>query len=215
MKMWSDLQKLLDQAGLPFCDARLEALRVYLGELQRWNKSYSLTTIIEPEEIIRKHFLDSLNYGFGLGPAARILDIGSGPGFPGLPLAIFHPQREFILLEARRKKTLFLDFMRRRLGLENLHIIHLHLQTRNAREVFGQRLDGVVTRAVKVDDGLLDLLATGLESGGRLVLSLTENEGRELRHRLARDSRWHLEKKVVVPLPGRAEGLGLQVIIRR
>ena len=136
--------------GVELSSLQVEQFAVYLRELKRWNKTYSLTTITEPLEVVHKHFLDSLNYLAPLAEVDEILDLGSGPGFPGLPLAIVLPKTKFVLVEARRKKTIFLTYICQQLGLENVEIIHLHLNPENAKTFFEQRFPVVVTRAVTI-----------------------------------------------------------------
>jgi len=159
------------KVGLDLSLGQLEQFRVYMEELERWNRSYNLTRIIEPLEIVRGHFLDSLNYHPFLGDADRVLDIGSGPGFPGLPLALVRPESRFFLCEARQKKVLFLEFIRRRLGLENVSIIHLHLSRQNAKKAGLEPFPAIVCRAVNVLRDVVPVAAELLAERGFLLFS--------------------------------------------
>ncbi|WP_432723216.1 16S rRNA (guanine(527)-N(7))-methyltransferase RsmG [Jeongeupia wiesaeckerbachi] len=100
----------LKQLGLTLDDAQQKLLLGYVGLLEKWNKTYSLTAIREPERMVPHHLLDSLAplAHFKAGTGARILDVGSGFGTPGIPLAIARPDWQLFLLDSNHKKTTFL-----------------------------------------------------------------------------------------------------------
>ncbi len=198
--------------GFELSGEQVEQFKIYLKELQRWNKTYSLTTISEPLEIVHKHFLDSLNYAAGLKEDGHILDFGTGPGFPGLPLAIVRPESRFVLVDGRRKKTLFLDFMRRRLGLKNVEIIHLHLSRGNAREVFKPHFSAVVTRAVTLLREVVPVAEALLQDRGVLLFSDAHPDRRALESELEKWPALTLEKIEKTGLPGRAPDIYLGMI---
>ena len=98
-------------------------LSLYLDLLLKWNARTNLTAIREPEEIVRRHFGESLFAGGHLDPATRtLLDLGSGAGFPGLPIALFHPEIAVTLAESQNKKATFLREVVRTLNLTNVEI---------------------------------------------------------------------------------------------
>lgn len=107
--------------------AQVAGFRAYLEELAAWNEKINLTTVIDPEQVETRHFLDSLSVlqmeeaqqALSV-PGARAIDIGSGAGFPGIPLAIVYPQVQMTLLEATGKKVEFLKHVARRLRLERV-----------------------------------------------------------------------------------------------
>lgn len=111
---------LLGVALAPADAARLLAL---LDELERWNRSYNLTAIDGREAMITHHLLDSLSVGPDLA-GTRIADVGTGAGFPGLPLAIANPTREFTLIDSNGKKVRFVAHAARELGLSNVTAVH-------------------------------------------------------------------------------------------
>src|SRR5690349_20040761 len=85
--------------GLPLTEQQLDQFRVYLGELRAWNEQMNLTAITAPEEIVTRHFLDSLRCALSWGDApANLIDIGAGAGFPGLPLKILYPALQLVLV---------------------------------------------------------------------------------------------------------------------
>src|SRR5947209_8710675 len=112
----------LQRLGLDAHDSlMLERLFLYRQELLDWNTRMNLTAIIDPGEVLIKHFLDSLSLLMACdGVALRVLDIGSGAGFPGLPLAIVRPQWQVTLLEATGKRVTFLRHVIATLKLENV-----------------------------------------------------------------------------------------------
>lgn len=105
--------------GLDAAPARIEQCLRYLGLLQKWNRVYNLTAIDDPLEMVSRHILDSLSVGPYLA-GQRILDIGTGAGLPGVPLAIFYPGREFHLLDSNGKKMRFLFQVKLDLELDNV-----------------------------------------------------------------------------------------------
>ena len=198
--------------GLKLSAAQIDKFTLYLDELRRWNKTYSLTTITDPAAIIRKHFLDSLNYIAALNEPGDILDFGTGPGLPGLPLAIVRPQNRFVLIDGRRKKTLFLNFMVQKLGLENVEIIHLHLSQGNAREVFAQRFSHVVTRAVALLREVVPVADVLLQNRGTLVFSDARPDRNAIELELENWPELKLEKLEKSLLSGRAPDIYLGTI---
>jgi len=95
----------------------------YLDLLQRWNKAFNLTAITDPEEMVWLHILDSLSIQPYLH-GDRIIDVGTGAGLPGIPLALINPEKQFILLDSNSKKTRFLTQAKAELGLQNIEVIH-------------------------------------------------------------------------------------------
>jgi 16S rRNA (guanine527-N7)-methyltransferase len=100
----------------------LPALFTYLDLLLKWNARTNLTAIRIPEEIVRRHFGESLFAGQHLGPCETILDLGSGAGFPGLPIALLHPEIKVTLAESQNKKATFLREVVRTLNLPKVEI---------------------------------------------------------------------------------------------
>src|SRR5713101_10184551 len=106
-------------------DRQVEQFLLYRQELLDWNARFNLTAITDPEEILIKHFLDSLSLLMAYDrPGARLLDIGAGAGFPGLPLKIVRPQWHVTLLEATGKKVTFLQHMIELLQLTGIKAVH-------------------------------------------------------------------------------------------
>lgn len=117
-------------------------LRIYLELLSKWNKAYNLTAIREPEQMLTHHILDSLVIApYIEGP--RVLDVGTGPGFPGLPLAMVLPDCHFILLDSNSKKTRFVNQVVLELGVKNVEVITSRVENFQPK----QNINTVISRA--------------------------------------------------------------------
>jgi 16S rRNA (guanine527-N7)-methyltransferase len=112
-------------------------------ELRDWNERFNLTAITEPTDMVRKHLLDSLSLQPYLH-GARIADVGTGAGFPGLPLAVINPQRQFALIEATGKKARFVRHAAEVLGLVNVEVVQARAESWRAPAPF----DCVIARAL-------------------------------------------------------------------
>ncbi len=113
----------------------------YLDLMKKWNKVYNLTAITDPKEMIIKHIMDSLVIGPYL-KGESFADIGSGAGLPGIPLSILYPEKKFILIDSRSKRTIFLNQVKFELKLNNVQVIN-----KRAEEIGNIKLDGVFSRA--------------------------------------------------------------------
>ena len=177
--MRDTLQSLSRQMGLSLTDLQIERFEKYARLLVEWNEKMNLTTITEPEEIARKHFIDSL-VGYETiesviekcrekGRAMKLIDVGTGAGFPGLPIKILFPEIELTLLDSLGKRITFLETVVRELGLSGVSCIHgraeeaAHLP--EMREVY----DIAVARAVAALPVLTEYLAGYVRPGGLVM----------------------------------------------
>mgnify|MGYP000878024290 FL=1 len=131
---------------------QLGLLMQYLNLLVRWNKTYNLTAIREPIPMIGLHLLDSLAVHSHITDKKRLIDVGTGPGLPGIPLAIMNPDKHFSLLDSAGKKTRFLFQVRTELGLENVIEINMRAEAHEPLEHY----DTVLTRAFSSLSDMLD-----------------------------------------------------------
>lgn len=145
-----------------------ERFSLYLDLLGRWNARINLTRIIEPREVIAKHFLDSLSIVAHLGTARTLIDVGSGGGFPGVPAAIAQPELVVTLVESIQKKCAFLEALRRELGLP-LHILCTRLED---LAVPGDGFDVAVSRATLAPAEWTQRGARLVGAGGKLLVML-------------------------------------------
>lgn len=117
-------------------------IETYLKLLDKWNKSYNLTAIRDITEMLDRHIADSLSIAKWL-EGKRFIDVGTGPGLPGIPLAIIFPDRQFTLLDSNGKKTRFLQEAKRHLGLDNIEVINDRVENYRPVDLF----DGILSRA--------------------------------------------------------------------
>ena len=157
----SEALAALEQA---FPEGAAERFATLLDELERWNRKVNLTAVRDRTEMITVHLKDSLAVRPYLR-GARILDVGTGAGFPGLPLAIAEPDREFTLLDSNNKKVAFIEHVAGLLGLDNVSA------ARSRAEDFapGKRFDTVVARAVAALPKLLTIAGHHVREGGVFV----------------------------------------------
>jgi len=213
--VWQQLSRGAEKFGIELSESQLVCFDLYLHELIRWNRSCNLTRITKPEAVLQAHFLDSFNYLPGLEGATRVLDLGSGPGFPGLPLALVQPQTTFVLCEARSRKVLFLEHLRTLLKLENVAIEHLHLGRQNATTAGLGKFPVMVCRAVNLLRDVVPVAAQLLTPGGRLLFTDAHPEEPRIVRELARKTPGlRLESLVPCRCLGRAPQLFLGSIRR-
>jgi 16S rRNA (guanine527-N7)-methyltransferase len=160
----ADLRGAAQQLGVALDAEMAGKLLRLLDELERWNRAYNLTGIDTREAMVATHLLDSLAASGDL-EGARVADLGTGAGFPGLPLAIAHPQRKFTLIDATAKKVRFVAHAARVLGLANVEVVHARAESMHPTEPF----DTIVARAVAPLARLVALARPLSRPGTRLL----------------------------------------------
>ncbi|AXO90678.1 16S rRNA (guanine(527)-N(7))-methyltransferase RsmG [Pseudomonas parafulva] len=132
------------QLGVELSQQQHAQLLAYLALLIKWNKAYNLTAVRDPDEMVSRHLLDSLSVmPFIHSDTQRWLDVGSGGGMPGIPLAILHPQKHITVLDSNGKKTRFLTQVKMELKLDNLNVIHSRVEEVQPEQPFC----GIISRA--------------------------------------------------------------------
>lgn len=162
------LRKGLEEPGyIPEADL-LSAFIIYLSELKKWNKAYNLTSLRKDEDIVIKHFLDSLLY-LNVMPHGeiKVADIGSGAGFPGIPIKIIRPEIKMYLVEPSGKKSAFLRHIIKFLQLQNIEVIEERVE--NIKESF--LVDVAVTRALFTIEDFIKKVSHIVKHGGLLIHS--------------------------------------------
>ena len=154
--------------GLEPTEAQVGSFMTYLGELKRWSRAYSLTSLKSDMEIVVGHFLDSCLYLKGLDTSVTsVADVGSGAGLPGLPLKIMRPELNITLIEPTRKKAAFLRYVAGKLAFGGLRVMECTLQ-----EAEGEVLvDVAVTRALWSVEEFVRRADSIVKPGGQMVMS--------------------------------------------
>ena len=152
----------VEQLSLTMTDQQISLLLKYLQLLEKWNGAYNLTAIREPEKMLRLHLLDSLSI-IPFIQGNRILDVGTGPGLPGIPLAIFYPERQLTLMDSNGKKTRFLFQVRTQLGLGNVIEIQSRVEAYQPEKLF----DAITSRAFTSLAGMVEKTKHLISTTGR------------------------------------------------
>ncbi|MBD8164921.1 16S rRNA (guanine(527)-N(7))-methyltransferase RsmG [Erwinia persicina] len=140
--MINKLSALLKSAQISLSDQQKEQLVGYVSMLHKWNKAYNLTSVRDPEQMLIRHILDSIVVEPHL-VGERFIDVGTGPGLPGIPLAIVRPQAHFTLLDSLGKRVRFLKQVQHELKLSNVEPVQSRVEDFPAEPPF----DGVISRA--------------------------------------------------------------------
>ncbi|TRE34194.1 16S rRNA (guanine(527)-N(7))-methyltransferase RsmG, partial [Salmonella enterica subsp. enterica serovar Derby] len=140
--MLNKLSRLLADAGISLTDHQKTLLVAYVDMLHKWNKAYNLTSVRDPNEMLVRHILDSIVVAPYL-QEQRFIDVGTGPGLPGIPLAIVLPDAHFTLLDSLGKRVRFLRQVQHELKLENITPVQSRVEAYPSEPPF----DGVISRA--------------------------------------------------------------------
>lgn len=188
------LKEGLQALASPDAEAYSDVFARFLGLLEKWNRAFNLTAVREPNEMITRHVLDSLTarrFLHGLS----VLDVGTGAGLPGLPLAIVEPQRQFALLDAAGKKIRFVQHAVGELALGNVQVVQSRVENYRPADPF----DTVICRAFSSLQEFVGRCDSLVANGGRLLA---------MKGRLSKAERagvpapWIITEVVPVSVPG-------------
>jgi 16S rRNA (guanine527-N7)-methyltransferase len=173
-KLIEDAQSLFD---LHLTQQQITALLRYETELIEWNQKFNLTAIRDVESIRTKHFLDSFSCELAWkgSPPNHLIDVGTGAGFPGIPLKLIHPHLKLTLVESVRKKAMFCQHIVDVLGLENVNVIHARVEDLGQDAKHREKYDWAVARAVANLNVLSEYLLPLVEIGGSMLAQKGEN----------------------------------------
>jgi 16S rRNA (guanine527-N7)-methyltransferase len=221
------MQRLIDGArvlGLGLTAEQQAAFQVYYEELVAWNRQFNLSAITEFDQVLVRHYLDSLSCLLSdearailTGPGARVIDVGSGAGFPGIPLKLVCPRARFTLLEATGKKVTFLEHIVARLGLRGIVPVKARAEELGHHPAHREQYDLALARAVADLPVVAEYTLPFCRVGGWVVAQKGESGAAEA---------WTAEKAIAllggelrrvlpVELPGLPENRSLVIIEKR
>lgn len=198
------LDQLFAAAGWSLDSRRREQFLTYLHELQRWNRTLSLTSITDAAGIIGKHFLGSLDYlhGFAPFPGMPLLDVGTGAGFPGIPLKLWHPELAVTLVESSRRKGAFLRYLCRVLEVQDICCLVTRVEALVGDPTTRGRYAVIVSRGVGELRRWLPAAFMLLQAEGRVVMEKGPDALAELRALEPAMAGWGGTLTAAIPLAG-------------
>lgn len=176
------INKHIDQTGVDMDDVMLELLTDYYETVVRSNANINLTAITEAEEFACKHIIDSLMLAQFIAPNSKklLVDVGTGAGFPTLPLAITHPDNRFAVLEAQNKRYEFVKFACKNIGINNIFINRYRAEEAGHLALFRDKFDFSTARAVAPLNVLTEYCIPMLKLGGYFLAMKGSNYQEEL-----------------------------------
>lgn len=158
-------------------DEQIDAFRTYETELMSWNEKFNLTAIRDVKQIQNKHFLDSLTciLAWGENSPKKLIDVGTGAGFPGIPLKIIYPNMKLTLVESVGKKAKFCEHICKELGLRDVETIQERAEVIGQDSSFREKFDWAVARAVANLPILVEYLLPLVRLGGGVIAQKGES----------------------------------------
>lgn len=171
MQFFELMKKASEEAGQELTEKKYEQFIKYMRLLQEWNEKVNLTAITEDEEVIKKHFIDCIKAfkSKAIVNANTIIDVGTGAGFPGLPIAIMNPNVKVTLLDSLNKRINFLNIVANDLGLENVITIHSRAEDGARQGELREQFDVATSRAVANMAVLSEFCMPYVKVGGHFV----------------------------------------------
>lgn len=163
------LQNQAQKIDINLTNKQLNEFYTYMNLLIEWNKNINLTAITEPEEIIKKHFIDSLTISKNIQKDSSIIDVGTGAGFPGIPLKIVREDINVVLLDALNKRLNFLNEVVKENKLENIETVHFRAEEIGKNKKYREKYDIATSRAVAQLNILAEYLLPLVKVGGKCI----------------------------------------------
>ena len=165
------LEESFEKLNIPFDNSVIEMFEQYMDGILEWNKKINLTAITDREEFISKHFVDSvLSYNFReYIDADSIIDIGTGAGFPGIPLAIVSPDKKFVLADSLNKRLKVINELASKIGIDNIETVHGRAEELAMNKKYREAFDLCISRAVANLAVLCEYCLPFIKVGGHLL----------------------------------------------
>lgn len=174
------MEKLLNEINIEISEEQIVEFYDYMKMLLSWNEKINLTTITEQNDIILKHFIDSLTILKEINPGDKVVDIGTGAGFPGVPLAIMRKDADFTLVDSLNKRICFLNETKNEINLKNINTIHQRAEDFTQNIKHREKFDIAVSRAVATLSVLVEYLIPAVKLGGKIICMKGNNIEEEL-----------------------------------
>ena len=164
-----ELEKYLNAISIKLEEKQIKQFYDYMNLLIEWNKKINLTAIIEPKEIILKHFVDSLTISKYINEKSTLIDVGTGAGFPGIPLKILRNDIKITLVDSLNKRIKFLDEVIKKLNLDNIKTVHGRAEEIGRNKEYREKFDYATSRAVANTATLSEYLIPLVKEKGKCI----------------------------------------------
>lgn len=197
------LKECANAVGVDVDDNMLEQFYKYKGLVVDWNKNINLTAITDDLEFIVKHFVDSITINKYIEKDNEIIDIGTGAGFPGIPLKILNKDNKIVLFDSLNKRLKVLEDIIEKINLENVELIHGRAEETFKNVKYREKYDIAVSRAVASLDVLVELMLPSVKLGGRCICMKGNNAETEIdqANRAIKELGGEIEKVEKITLP--------------
>ena len=174
------MEKLSNKINEVFNEKQIEKFFNYMNLLLEWNEKINLTAIVEEDDIILKHFIDSITINKYLKNDNKIIDVGTGAGFPGIPISIINEEKQITLLDSLNKRVIFLQDVIDKINLKNVNAIHSRAEDFGKNKDYREKYDVAVSRAVASLNILLEYMLPLVKVGGKCICMKGSNIEEEL-----------------------------------
>lgn len=174
------LRNKLSYLNIEINSEQIKQFYNYMQLLIEWNEKINLTAILDPDEIILKHFIDSITINKFISDNSKIIDIGTGAGFPGVPIKIINKNTSITLLDSLNKRILFLEEVINSLKLKDIKALHGRAEEFGINTEFRQKFDYATSRAVAPLNYLLEYMLPFIKVGGKCICMKGSNIEEEL-----------------------------------
>lgn len=200
-----NLKKAFDTMNIPYDDELIEKFRLYMEGVLEWNEKVNLTAITDRNEFIKKHFIDSVMcYNFEeVQKAEIVIDVGTGGGFPGIPLALVFPNKKFVLMDSLNKRLKIIDELADKIGINNVTTLHGRAEDLGRTKEHREKYDLCVSRAVANLATLSEYCLPFISMGGKFLAYKAVKAEEELKDAKSAifllGGKVHREEKVALP----------------